>query len=83
MHKRTRTLLTTGVFTTFSHSTPLHCAIHPLGTLFSFLSPPPPIDPCVLGLGVGVTGNAVLCSTVYWYQVCFLYILVHLKGLVQ
>ena len=28
-------------FPTFSHSTPLHCAIRPLGTLFSFLSPPP------------------------------------------
>ena len=29
-------------FTTFSHSTPLHCAIRPLGTLSSFLPPPPP-----------------------------------------
>ena len=29
-------------FTTFSHATPLHCAIRPLGTLFSFLTPPPP-----------------------------------------
>ena len=50
-------------FTTFSHSTPLHYAIRPLGTLFSFLSPPPPppADPCVLGLGVGVMGNAGLC----------------------
>ena len=41
-------------FTTFSHSTPLHCAIRPLGTLFSFLSPPPPplIHVC-WGLGLG------------------------------
>ena len=47
-------------FTTFSHSTPLHCAIHPFGTFFSFFAPPPPpprADPCVLGLGVGVMGN--------------------------
>ena len=52
-------------FTTFSHSTPLHCAICPLGTLFSFFfePPPPPLaNPCVLGLGVGVMGNAGLCS---------------------
>ena len=50
-------------FTTFSHSTPLHCAILPLGTLFSFFEPPPPLaNPCVLGLGVGVMGNAGLCS---------------------
>ena len=33
-------------FTTFSHSTPLHCAIRPLGTLVSFLRPPPPIRVC-------------------------------------
>ena len=30
---------------------------------FFFLSPPPPpANPCVLGLGVGVMGNAALCS---------------------
>ena len=51
------------VFPTFSHSTPLHWAISPFGTLFSFLSPPPPlVYPCALGLGVGVMGNARLCS---------------------
>ena len=50
-------------FTTFSHSTPLHCAICPLGTLSSFFdTPPPPADPRVLGLGVGVMENAGLCS---------------------
>ena len=49
-------------FTTFLHSTPLHSAIHPSGTLFS-LSPPPPLaNPYVLDLGVGVMGNAGLCS---------------------
>ena len=33
-----------------------------LGTLFSLLTTPPPADPCVLGLGVGVMGNVGLCS---------------------
>ena len=33
--KHDRQLIVIG-FTTFSHSTPLHCAIRPLGTLFSF-----------------------------------------------
>ena len=68
-------------FATFSHSTPLHCAIRPLGTLF--FSPPPP---CVLGHGVGVMGMpgyVAVLPTSYGYQVCFLYILVHLKGLVK
>ena len=47
-------------FTTFSHFTPLHCAICPLVTLFSFFFKPPPPP-----------------------NVTFLYILVHLKGLVK
>ena len=35
-----------------------------LGDSFFLFEPPPtaPIDPCVLGLGVGVMGNAGLCS---------------------
>ena len=37
------------VFPTFSYSTPLHWAIRPLGTLFSFLSPPPPRLPVCVG----------------------------------
>ena len=49
------------VFPLFSHSTPLHCAIHPLTLFFFFDSPPPPpAYPCVLGLGVGVMGNVAL-----------------------
>ena len=40
-NKQDRQFIVIG-FATFSHSTPLHCAIRPLGTLFSFLSPPPP-----------------------------------------
>ena len=60
-----------------------------LVTLFSFLSSPPPppaANPCVLGLGVGVMGNAGLCScSAHGLQVpsSFLYILVHFKGLVK
>ena len=56
-----------------------------LGTLFSFFEPPS-LYPCVLGLGVGVMGNVgyvAIPPTVYGYQVCFLYNLVHLKGLVK
>ena len=60
-----------------------------LVTLFSFfeLPPhPPAAKPCVLGLGVGVMGNAGLCSrSAHGLQVpsSFLYILVHFKGLVK
>ena len=73
------------VFTTFSHSTLYTVQYVPWGTLFSVLSPPSPY-PCVLGLGVGVMGNVVyvaILPTVYGYQVCFLYDLVHLKGFVK
>ena len=40
------------VFPTFSHSTPLHCAMPPWETLFSFL-PPPPLPVCVGARGWG------------------------------
>ena len=50
-NKQDRQFIVIG-FTTFSHSTPLHYAIHPLGTLFSFL-PPPPLTHVCWGLGLG------------------------------
>ena len=57
-----------------------------LGDSFFFFEPPPPPYPCVLVLGVGVMGNVgyvAIPPTVYGYQICFLYNLVHLKGLVK
>ena len=67
---------------------PSLCTVqHVLGDSFFFFEPPPPTaNPCVLGLGVGVMGNAGLCSrSAHGLQVpsSFLYILVHLKGLVK
>ena len=70
--------------------TPSLCTVqHVLGDSFFFFEPPPPpaaANPCVLGLGVGVMGNAGLCScSAHGLQVpsSFLYILVHFKGLVK
>ena len=72
--------------------TPSLCTVqHVIGDSFFFLSCPPPppaaaANPCVLGLGVGVMGNAGLCSrSAHGLQVpsSFLYILVHFKGLVK
>ena len=69
--------------------TPSLCTLqHVLGDFFFFfeLPPPPAANPCVLGLGVGVMGNAGLCSrSAHGLQVpsSFLYILVHFKGLVK
>ena len=52
--KQDRQFIVIGL-TTFSHSTPLHCAICPSGTLFSFLPPPPPLPLTHVcwGLGLG------------------------------
>ena len=45
------------------HTPPLYTVQHaPWGLFFLFSAPPPPAYPCVLGLGVGVMGNAGLCS---------------------
>ena len=69
--------------------TPSLCTVqHVLGDSFFFFEPPPPptANPCVLGLGVGVMGNAGLCSrSAHGLQVpsSFLYILVHFKELVK
>ena len=72
--KQDKQFIVTG-FTTFSHSTPFALCNTSLGDFFLLSPPPPPplIRVC-LGLGVGVMGNAGLCSRS---------VLVHLKGLIK